>query len=305
MNREEKAAVAEALGAAFGAAKAAVLMDFRGLSVADMTDLRRHLRKASVEYIVVKNTLAVRALGAGEMRGLAPYFEGPTAVAMSRTDSLAPARALMAWSKGRPTSAVKAGMVEGVVLGPAEVAAVAALPGRKVLLSRMLGVFQAPLRNLASVLHAQVRGLAALLHQLLQPIPRGGSSMARVSVDDVLESIDAWTVLDLNRLVKGIEQKYGVTAAAPVAVAAGPAVPAGAAAPAAEEKTEFTVVLAAIGPNKIQVIKEVRAMTSLGLKEAKDLVEGAPKPVKEGISKAEAEELKAKLEATGAKVELK
>ena len=129
--------------------------------------------------------------------------------------------------------------------------------------------------------------------------------MGKVTVDDVLESIDAWTVLDLNRLVKGIEEKYGVTAAAPVAVAAGPAAAAGAAAPAAEEKTEFSVVLVSAGPNKIQVIKEVRAVTALGLKEAKDLVEGAPKPVKEGVSKAEAEELKTKLEATGAKVELK
>lgn len=128
--------------------------------------------------------------------------------------------------------------------------------------------------------------------------------MANVTVDDVLESIDAWTVLDLNRLVKGIEAKYGVTAAAPVAVAAGPAA-AGAAAPAAEEQTEFTVVLASTGPNRIQVIKEVRAITGLGLKEAKDLVEGAPRPVKEGVSKAEAAELKTKLEATGAKVELK
>jgi len=128
--------------------------------------------------------------------------------------------------------------------------------------------------------------------------------MANVTVDDVLESIDAWTVLDLNRLVKGIEEKYGVTAAAPVAVAAGPAA-AGAAAPAAEEQTEFTVVLASTGPNRIQVIKEVRAITGLGLKEAKDLVEGAPKAVKEGVSKAEAAELKTKLEATGAKVELK
>ncbi len=129
--------------------------------------------------------------------------------------------------------------------------------------------------------------------------------MANASVDDVLESIDNWTVLDLNRLVKGIEEKYGVTAAAPMAVAA-PAGAAGDGAPAAiEEKTEFTVVLANVGANKIQVIKEVRAVTALGLKEAKDLVEGAPKPVKEGVSKAEAEEIKAKLEAVGAKVELK
>jgi large subunit ribosomal protein L7/L12 len=128
--------------------------------------------------------------------------------------------------------------------------------------------------------------------------------MAKVTVDDVLESIDAWTVLDLNKLVKGIEEKYGVSAAAPMAVAAAPAA-GGAAAPAAEEKTEFTVVLAGVGEKKIQVIKEVRAITGLGLKEAKDLVDGAPKPVKEGITKAEADEIKKKLEDAGATVELK
>ena len=127
--------------------------------------------------------------------------------------------------------------------------------------------------------------------------------MVKVSVDDVLESIDVWTVMDLNRLVKGIEEKYGVTAAAPVAVATGPA--AQAAAPVAEEKTEFAVVLASVGPNKIQVIKEVRAITSLGLKEAKDLVDGAPKTVKEGVNKEEAANIKKLFEEAGAKVDVK
>ena len=126
--------------------------------------------------------------------------------------------------------------------------------------------------------------------------------MAKATIDDVLESIDSWTVLELNKLVKGIEEKYGVSAAAPVAVAA--AAPAGGAA-AAEEQTEFNVILASIGEKKIQVIKEVRAITGLGLKEAKDLVDGAPKPVKEGVSKAEAEEIKKKLVDAGATVELK
>jgi large subunit ribosomal protein L7/L12 len=129
--------------------------------------------------------------------------------------------------------------------------------------------------------------------------------MAKVTIDDVLESIDTWTVLDLNKLVKGIEEKYGVSAAAPAAVAAAAAPAAGGGAAAAEEQTEFSVILASIGEKKIQVIKEVRAITGLGLKEAKDLVDGAPKPVKEGISKAEAEEIKKKLVDAGATVELK
>ena len=128
--------------------------------------------------------------------------------------------------------------------------------------------------------------------------------MAKVTIDDVLESIDSWTMLEVNNLVKGIENKYGISAAAPVAMAAAPAAGGGAVA-VAEEKTEFNVILAGIGEKKIQVIKEVRAITGLGLKEAKDLVDGAPKPVKEGISKAEADEIKKKLEDAGATVELK
>ena len=119
----------------------------------------------------------------------------------------------------------------------------------------------------------------------------------------IVDDLSALTVLEAADLAKMLEEKWGVTAAAAVAVAAAPGAGGGAA--PAEEKTEFTVVLAAAGDKKIEVIKEVRALTGLGLKEAKDLVEGAPKPVKDGVPKADAEKLKAKLEAEGAKVELK
>jgi large subunit ribosomal protein L7/L12 len=130
--------------------------------------------------------------------------------------------------------------------------------------------------------------------------------MAKVTADDVLDSIEQWSVLDLNKLVKGIEEKFGVSATAMMpAMAGGQGGASVAAAAPTEEKTEFSVILASAGEKKIQVIKEVRAITGLGLKEAKDLVEGAPKPVKEGLSKAEAEAVKAKLEATGATAELK
>jgi large subunit ribosomal protein L7/L12 len=112
------------------------------------------------------------------------------------------------------------------------------------------------------------------------------------------------TVLELSQLIKDMEEKFGVSAAAAVAVAA-PAAGGGAGAAAAEEKTEFTVILAAAGENKVNTIKAVREVTSLGLKEAKDLVDGAPKPIKEGISKADAEAIKKKMEEAGAKVEIK
>ena len=124
------------------------------------------------------------------------------------------------------------------------------------------------------------------------------------NLEKIVEDLSTLTVLEAAELAKMLESKWGVSAAAAVAVAAGPAAGGGAAA-AVEEQTEFTVVLAAAGDKKIEVIKEVRAITGLGLKEAKDLVEGAPKPVKEGVSKEDAAKLKAQLEKAGAKVELK
>ena len=124
-----------------------------------------------------------------------------------------------------------------------------------------------------------------------------------VARTDILDAIANMTVLELSTLIKEMEEKFGVSAAAAAVAVASPA--AGAAAPAAEEQTEFTVLLTAAGENKVNVIKVVRAVTGLGLKEAKDLVEGAPKPVKEGVNKEEADKVKATLEKVGAKVELK
>ena len=127
--------------------------------------------------------------------------------------------------------------------------------------------------------------------------------MASITKEDVVSFISNMTVLELSELVKDFEQRFGVSAQAPVAVAVGGATPQAAA--ASEEQTEFTVVLSSAGSNKIGVIKEVRTITSLGLKEAKDLVEGAPKTLKEGVDKKTAEEMKKQLEAAGAKVEIK
>ena len=133
--------------------------------------------------------------------------------------------------------------------------------------------------------------------------------MATLTQNDLLEAIDKMTVLELSDFIKAFEERYGVTAAAPVAVAAGAAPAAGgdgaAPAAAAEEQSEFSAVLTEVGPNKIPVIKVVRELTGLGLKEAKDLVDAAPKAVKEGIARDEADKIKAALEEQGAKVEIK
>ncbi|MEO6207152.1 MAG: 50S ribosomal protein L7/L12 [Candidatus Limnocylindrales bacterium] len=129
--------------------------------------------------------------------------------------------------------------------------------------------------------------------------------MAVTTQDDLLEAIDKMTVLELSEFIKRFEERYGVTAAAPAAAAAAPAAGAAEAAAAPEEQTEFTATLTEIGPNKIPVIKVVRELTGLGLKEAKDLVDASPKAVKEGVTKDEAEKIKAALEDVGAKVEVK
>ena len=131
------------------------------------------------------------------------------------------------------------------------------------------------------------------------------ATQTSMSIDDLLEAIGNLSVVELSQLIEKFKDKFGVTIAAPAAAAPAGGAGGGAAAAAVEEKTEFTVILKAGGEKKIQVIKEIRSITSLGLKEAKDLVEGAPGTVKEGVSKAEAEEIKKKLEAQGAVVELK
>jgi len=125
-----------------------------------------------------------------------------------------------------------------------------------------------------------------------------------VTKEQVLEFFDNMTVLDMSKFVKEFEERYGVTAAAPMAMAAAPGA-AGAPAAAAEEKTSFDVILASVGDKKIQVIKVIREITGLGLKEAKDLVDGAPKPIKTGVTKEESDSIKAKVEEQGAKVEIK
>ena len=191
---------------------------------------------------------------------------------------------------------------------PAELAAVAKLPKKEVLIAMLLSAMQGPIRGvvytLSAVLSKFVRVVAAI-----QDKKKGEGDMSatttKLSQEELIKAIEGMSVLDLAELVKGLETRFGVTAAAPVAVAAAPAAGGAAAAPA-EEKTSFDVILAAApADKKIQIIKVVRELTNLGLKEAKDLVEGAPKPVKNGATKEEADTMKKKLEESGAKVEIK
>jgi len=166
VGRADRAASISALREKLSGARSAVLTDFRGLSVAEMTELRTLLRKSAVEYMVVKNTLAKIAVAETELASLAAQLEGPTAIAISRADLVAPSKVLATWSKTRPTFIIKGGVVEGRLMSPADIAVLAALPPREVLLARLAGTVQAPLQGLVNVLAGPIRALASVLDQV-------------------------------------------------------------------------------------------------------------------------------------------
>ncbi len=168
MGRSERAASISTLRQKLSGARSAVLTDFRGLSVAEMTELRTLLRKSAVEYTVVKNTLAKIAVAQTELASLAAHLEGPTAIAISRADPMAPSKVLTTWSKTRPTFTIKGGVVEGRLMSAADIAILAALPPREVLLARLAGTLQVPLQGLANVMAGPIRALASALDQVRQ-----------------------------------------------------------------------------------------------------------------------------------------
>jgi large subunit ribosomal protein L7/L12 len=309
MNKDEKTTAVAELMETFGRARLAIVTESAGLSVNQVTELRKQLRGAKAEYMVVKNTLAVRAAGGTILSGVTTYLKGPTGLVIGYDDPVLPAKILRDFilaEKREQKIKITIGVLEGKVVQPAELAAVAKLPKKEVLIAMLLSAMQGPARGLvytlSAVLSKFVRVIAAI-----QDKRKGEGDMstttAKLSQEELIKAIETMSVLDLAELVKGLETRFGVTAAAPVAAA--PAAGGGAAA-AIEEKTAFDVVLvSAPADKKIQVIKVVRELTSLGLKEAKDLVEGAPKPVKTGVTKEECDTMKKKLEESGAKVEIK
>jgi len=311
MKKEEKVTAVAELTEKFGRARLAILTECVGLPVNEVTELRKQLRGAKAEYRIVKNTLAARAAEGTVLAGLKVHLKGPTGVVIGYDDPVLPTKVLkdfISAEKRDQKIRMTAGVLEGKILQPAELAAVAKLPKKEVLIAMLLSAMQGPIRGvvytLSAVLSKFVRVIAAI-----QDKRKGEGDMpateGKLSQEELIKAIEGMSVLDLAELVKGLETRFGVTAAAPVAMAAAPAAGGGAAAPA-EEKTAFDVILAsAPADKKIQIIKVVRELTSLGLKEAKDLVEGAPKPVKTGVAKDEADTMKKKLEESGAKVEVK
>ncbi len=310
MKKEEKAAAVAELHEKFARAKLAVMTECTGLPVNQITELRKQLRGAKAEFRVVKNTLAVRAADGTSLAGAKAYFKGPLAVVIGYDDPVLPTKVLRDFIKAEKREEkvrIIGGILEGKLLAAPDVAAVASLPTKDVLLALLLSAMQGPVRGLVFALSGLLRQLVGVIQAIKDKKGEGDmpTTESKLSKEEFIKAIESMSVLELSELVKGLEERFGVTAAAPVAVAAAPAGGGPAAAPA-EEKTAFDVILAsAVADKKIQVIKVVREITSLGLKEAKDLVEGAPKPVKTGVTKEEAEAIKKKLEESGAKIEIK
>ncbi len=311
MKKEEKATAIGELTEKFGRARLAILTECAGMPVNQMTELRRQLRGAKAEYCVIKNTLAVRASAGTILADAKPHFKGPTGLVIGYDDPVLPAKILRDFILAEKRSEkikITVGVLEGKLVQPAELAAIAQLPKREVLIAMLLSAMQGPIRGvvyaLSGVLSKFVRVIAAIQDKKKGEGDMSAAAGTKLSQDEMIKAIEGMSVLELADLVKGLETRFGVTAAAPMAMAA-PAGGGAAAAPA-EEKTSFDVILvSAPADKKIQVIKVVRELTSLGLKEAKDLVEGAPKPVKAGVTKEESDAMKKKLEESGAKVEIK
>jgi large subunit ribosomal protein L7/L12 len=284
----------------------AIVTDYRGLSVAGMSELRRRLRGLGGEFHVTKNTLTRFASQQAGIAGLEELLAGPTAIAFGKDEPGPVAKIVLDYAHETRIMTVRGGMLGHKPISAEDVVILSKLAPRAALAAQTLGAIQAPVSSFVAILNASLYGLLGILRAQAEKLQPGAAQLEGEAVDreSLIKELETMTVLDLVGLTKSLEERWGVTAAAPVAVAAAPAAAAAAPVEEVEEQTEFTVVLKEIGPNKINVIKTVREFTTLGLKEAKDLVEAAPKAVKEAVTKQEAADIKAKLEAAGAVVDV-
>src|SRR5690606_6363040 len=294
------AEVAEVASTAY----AAVVADYQGLTVGQLTALRVEARKLGVATRVVRNTLAKRALQDTQFNILNDNLVGPTILAFSTSedDMGAAARLFEEFAKTNKAFELNAAAFDGKLYQGEEVSVIANLPNQEKALTMLANVLQAPISKLGRLLTAlqeknESEAAYAQTSTHIIQYPFGVNLMALTN-EEILNAVAEKTVLELVELISAFEEKFNVSAAA-VAVAAGPA------AAAAEEQSEFNVELTSFGANKVAVIKAVREATGLGLKEAKDMVESAPTVLKEGVSKEEGEELKKKLDEAGATVTLK
>src|SRR6266508_2731892 len=275
--RADKATAVAELTESFRGSSATLLTEYRGLTVAQLKQLRRTLGRGTT-YTITKNTLAKRAAADAGISGLDDLFTGPTALAFVSGDPVEVAKGLREFAKTNPLLVIKGGVFEGRTMSADEVRKLADLESREVILAKLAGAMKASLSKAAATFQAPLTQAVRLVAALQEKRENEGAA----------QTAQAQTV---------------EAEAAPASMMM--AAPAAAPAEEVEEPTEFDVILESDGGKKIQVIKVVRELTGLGLKEAKDLVEAAPKPVLEKANKESAEKARTKLEAEGAKVTLK
>lgn len=311
MKRDVKAQMISRLEEDFRRHNTLLLMDYTGMKVAQAVTLRRLLKKSSYGFRVVKNRLALRAIAESFPPEFRSYLERPTAVAMASADPVKLARMLKDFSTQNKVMAFKGGLFEGQLLRPERFDEICRLASREELLGKVGALMAAPLLRLLRTWQAPLSQMGLLLSQFKEKkwsevkMTKAKDETTKLTKEQFFTHLDSLTVLELADYIKEFETRYGISAAAAVPIASpGAAAAPGAEAKVEEAKTEFTVVLKAAGDKKINVIKIVREITNLGLKEAKDLVDSVPKPVKEKVTKEEAESIKAKFEEVGATVEL-
>jgi len=309
--RAEKSSAIDKLAEQLSSAEIAILTEYRGLSVSDLQDLRGRLRPAGVQYVVAKNTLTRFAAERIGRTGIVDDLTGPTAIAFG-SDPVATAKALQDFTRVNRAFVLKSALLGDRRIDPREVEQLATLPPADVLRGRVFGMIVSPLQRTVNMLSAPLASLARLLEARRKQLEEQGGEAATgeagmATIDEMVQNLGDMKVLDLANLVKRLEEEWGVSAAAvaaPAAAAAASSDGAAAAAAPAEAQTEFDVVLKDFGAKKIEVIKVVRELTSLGLKEAKDLVEAAPKPILEAVAKDAADAAAGKLRDAGATVDV-
>ena len=305
-----KLETAEELEGVIKESKTLLMADFKGMSVAKMDEMREQCFKNNVPFRVAKNRIVKIVLEKLGYPDAGEILTGPTGFCIGFDDPILPIKLIADFAKTNGLPNIKGCFLEGELFGPDRVDQLKKIPPREVLIGSVVGAMVAPLSGFVFVLNEILRSFVGVVDSLSQKyeadgVENEGLSATGGSVENVIEAIEKMTVLELVELKKALEDKFGVTAAAPMAMAgAMPGADAGAAVEE-EEQTEFAAILTAIGDKKIQVIKEVRAITGLGLKEAKALVDEAPKPIKEEIPKDEAMAIKDKIEAVGGQVDIK
>ncbi|MBT3231564.1 MAG: 50S ribosomal protein L7/L12 [Calditrichaeota bacterium] len=291
-------------------ASSILMADFSGMPVSDFDSMRRKCFENKIAFKVLKNRIAKIVLEKLGHTVPDELLTGPTGFCIGFDDPIVPVRIIADYAKEKKRPIIKGCFLEGELYGPEKVNQLKSIPPREILLGSVIGAIVSPLSGFVFTLNEILRSFVGIVDALSEKmkennIENEGLSATGGSVENVIEAIEKMTVLELVELKKALEDKFGVTAAAPMAMAGMmPGADAGAAVEE-EEQTEFAAILTAVGDKKIQVIKEVRAITGLGLKEAKALVDESPKPIKEDIPKDEAMAIKDKIEAVGGQVDIK